>query len=63
MSNKNICKHKNDCPIYNGKTISDAKKVTIYKNVFCNRGFRGWKNCKQYLVYENQGYASNENDN
>ncbi len=62
MANKNICIHKNECPIYQGNTISDNGKLTIYKNVFCNRGYRGWRNCKEYLIFENKGHSSSNKE-
>ncbi len=62
MSSKNICKHKDVCPIFQGKTDVKEKQLTVYKNVFCNRGYRGWRNCNQFLIFENQGRRPNENE-
>ncbi len=63
MANKNICKYKDVCPVYQGKTIEDNRKLTVYKNVFCIRGYRGWRNCKEYLIYENIGPSSVNKEN
>ncbi|MCW3786468.1 hypothetical protein [Plebeiibacterium sediminum] len=63
MANKNICKHKDVCQVYQGRTIENKRMLTVYKNVFCIRGYRGWQNCKEYLMFENIGPSSNINNN
>jgi len=48
----NFCKYIKTCPVYQGKEETNGTPLTIYKNVFCNRGLRGWGNCKHYLEYQ-----------
>ena len=48
----NICQYIKTCPIYQGKKEVSTTPLSIYKNVFCNRGLRGWNNCKQFMDYE-----------
>ncbi len=55
MTKENKCKYAEQCNIYLGKTEVTGNKLTIYKNVFCHRGERGWQNCKEYLIKNNQG--------
>lgn len=57
MTNSNICTHSNQCSLYHEKTDIKGKHLIIYKNVFCQRGIRGWKNCKIYFIFENQGHS------
>ena len=48
----NLCQYIKTCPIYQGEDESISTPLSIYKNVFCNRGFRGWDNCKQFKEFE-----------
>ncbi len=57
---KDFCKYTKKCPIYQGETLSNEHELTVYKNVFCQRGIRGWKNCKQFLIYENSKRSSEQ---
>lgn len=50
----NFCKYFKDCPVYQGEVDTNGTPLTIFKNVFCNRGVNGWENCKQYLIYKKQ---------
>jgi hypothetical protein len=55
MPDKNLgkrCAYADNCPIYNGKTETKKMPLYIYRNVFCNRGIKGWNNCEQYRKYE-----------
>lgn len=63
MANKNICIHKELCKIYQGETADDKNKLMVYKNVFCHRGYRGWKNCNEYLNFDNTSNKSVNNEN
>ena len=50
-----LCKYANECPVYIGKVKSMETPGYIIKNVFCNRGIHGWKNCHRYnLLSENK---------
>lgn len=48
MQIKGRCKFSKDCAIYHG-VESIAMDLMIYRNVFCNRGPKGWNNCKKYI--------------
>lgn len=50
----NNCQHMKDCPIYQGKEETKGIPLTIYKNVFCHRGLKGWNNCEKFLEFKNQ---------
>jgi hypothetical protein len=61
MSQQNLgkkCRYSRDCPIFNGKELPPESDLTIWRNVFCYRGARGWVNCKKYQLYENQKQRS-----
>lgn len=45
------CRFATECPIYNGKIEIDKMPKYLYRNVFCERGEKGWNNCKQYSEY------------
>ena len=62
MSSKNYCIHRNKCPIYKGETISEENKLIIHKNVFCQRGHKGWRNCNDYLIFENTSCSSEKQE-
>lgn len=55
----NLCQYYNTCPIYQGTEETIGTPLAIYKNVFCNRGFKGWNNCKQFMDYKNQALVKN----
>lgn len=42
------CKFANECDVFKGKEIVSKTPLAIYRNVFCNRGIKGWKNCEKY---------------
>lgn len=56
MNLGNRCKFANECAIFQGKVVVSKTPLTIHRNVFCNRGIKGWKNCKKYneLITENK---------
>jgi len=47
-----ICPYIKECPIYKEEVPTSGAPLTIYKNVFCHRGLKGWSNCEQYLNYK-----------
>jgi hypothetical protein len=47
----NLCQYIKTCPIYQGKQETNGAPLALYKNVFCNRGYKGWENCEHYLEY------------
>ena len=42
------CIFANECSVYQGQKIIRDIPVTIYRNVFCYNGEKGWKNCEIY---------------
>ncbi|MDA3893592.1 MAG: hypothetical protein PF517_18155 [Salinivirgaceae bacterium] len=45
-----LCEYASKCPDFQGKESTNGIPLQLFKNVFCNRGIRGWSNCKQYLA-------------
>ncbi|HZL10254.1 MAG TPA: hypothetical protein VFC65_09665 [Prolixibacteraceae bacterium] len=50
-----ICQFNKTCPVYQGNLVIEEISNTLIKNVFCNRGFKGWKNCERYKLAEEGG--------
>jgi hypothetical protein len=48
MKVENRCKYADECPVYNGTEKVSETPLPIFRNVFCNRGMRGWKNCETF---------------
>jgi len=42
------CHYANECPVYKGEVNELETPDFLIKNVFCNRGIKGWKNCKRF---------------
>ncbi len=55
-----MCMYAKECPVYNNSNDKTDKPVFIIRNVFCNRGARGWNNCLRFLSCQ-QGKAVTEN--
>ncbi len=47
-----LCPFSTDCPVYQEKLTIDRISPFLIKNVFCNRGYKGWKNCERYKQAE-----------
>jgi hypothetical protein len=47
-----LCKYAGECTVYQNKNNKIRKPVFLIRNVFCNRGPKGWYNCKRFLAYE-----------
>jgi hypothetical protein len=43
------CRFADDCSIFKGDTRLDIP-LALHRNVFCNRGQKGWKNCERYAA-------------
>lgn len=57
MANVNLgkkCPYANDCPVYKGEIEAVGIPLYIYRNVFCNRGYKGWTNCERYTEFRLQ---------
>jgi hypothetical protein len=50
----NICQFADKCPIFQGLEKPQNATLLVHRNVFCNRGQRGWKNCDRFLAYEKE---------
>jgi len=44
----NRCKFAKDCPIFKGEEKVIDTPLPVFRNVFCNRGIKGWTNCNRY---------------
>jgi hypothetical protein len=47
-----LCKYSDECNVYRNKNKNIRKPIFIVRNVFCNRGIKGWQNCKRFQMYE-----------
>lgn len=45
-----LCPFAMSCTIYQGDIILERISTTLLRNVFCNRGHMGWKNCSRYKL-------------
>lgn len=54
-----LCKHSADCHVYQNKNKELNKPLFLIRNVYCNRGYKGWSNCKRYVLLE-QGLEADE---
>lgn len=61
MHIKNRCKYNKTCDIYQGKE-SIKMDLQIYRNVFCNRGAKGWNNCERYVALKNNEKTQETNE-
>lgn len=48
------CKYANECPVFQEKNNTIDKPIYIIKNVFCNRGIKGWSICKRFQLLEEE---------
>ncbi len=46
------CRFAAECSVYSGETKVEKMPLHLLRNVFCNRGQKGWKNCSRYLLLE-----------
>lgn len=46
------CGYAEECPVYQGKTEVNEMPLHLLRNVFCNRGQKGWKNCARFRLLE-----------
>lgn len=47
-----VCKYAKDCSVYQNTNKNIKNPIYLVRNVFCNRGLKGWSNCKRYLALE-----------
>jgi len=48
----NKCKYAGECPIFQGIEVPHNMDLTIWRNVFCYRGMKGWVNCTRFRSLE-----------
>lgn len=46
-----MCKYTSQCPQYNGEGIPENMSVTLWRNVFCYRGQKGWAGCAKFMEF------------
>lgn len=49
----NRCRFAVECSIFKGEEKISKTPLMIYRNVFCNRGIKGWKNCVRFKELDN----------
>ena len=49
-----VCIYTNICSVYNGESDINGTPLHVHRNVFCNRGNRGWNNCRLYTKFKTQ---------
>ena len=59
MSLRDRCKFAGECEIFQGKIKINETPLTVFRNVFCNRGMKGWKNCEKYNELSSLGLKKN----
>ncbi|AHW62048.1 hypothetical protein SAMN05444285_12456 [Draconibacterium orientale] len=42
------CHFAKTCPLYKGEEKAKDMPLPLFRNVFCNRGMKGWKNCSRF---------------
>jgi len=47
-----LCKYAGECTVYQDENREIEKPLFLVRNVFCNRGKKGWYNCQRFLAYE-----------
>lgn len=46
---ESLCQYAKSCSFYQGEEDTNGIPLTLYRNIFCRRGFKGWKGCGKYL--------------
>jgi len=54
-----LCKYAADCPVYKGQINGLKTPSYLIRNVFCNRGIKGWKNCTRFRLLEENKEVTN----
>ncbi len=60
MQFERVCKYASDCPVYRNKIPDLGKPLFLIRNVFCNRGIKGWSNCIRFKALESGKQVSEE---
>lgn len=48
------CKYADSCTLFQGKGLPENMTRTLWRNVFCYRGMKGWTNCETYHTFEKE---------
>ena len=48
------CRYADDCDLFKGNGIPQHMTLSLWRNVFCNRGIKGWSNCDTFQLYEKE---------
>jgi hypothetical protein len=62
MNLGNRCQFASECPIYKGEEKVSKTPLPIFRNVFCNRGMKGWKNCRRYNELMNDAHSQKKTE-
>lgn len=54
MSRRDKCCYAEECKLFKGEEKISETPLLIFRNVFCYRGMKGWKNCKKFNELEQQ---------
>jgi hypothetical protein len=54
----NKCTYAGNCPIFHGIGLPRNMNLTIWRNVFCYRGMKGWSNCPRFRTLEHHQRGS-----
>jgi hypothetical protein len=61
MNLGNRCEFAPDCPLFQGEEETKIE-LSLFRNVFCNRGYKGWKNCSRYVELTEKKKSEDKND-
>lgn len=57
-----LCRYADKCPLYKGSDKKQDMPLHILRNVFCNRGMKGWKNCIRFHKFRQEDKIKNSPD-
>jgi len=55
------CQFATECSLFQGKEKTKIP-LPLFRNVFCNRGMKGWKNCDRYGEFIERKNYDEQND-
>lgn len=50
------CRYADDCALYKGSGLPEHMTLILWRNVFCNRGIKGWSNCDKFKFFEEKNH-------
>ncbi len=54
------CKYAGECPVFKGTLKVKEHPLFLLRNVFCNRGRKGWQNCTRFNMLESGGFVGED---